>query len=319
MKKYPLFLLLFLLILLLSGVLHAREKKLIAVFPTWEPYGYVKNGEARGFEIEIFQAVMNNLNISVDFVHQPWKRCLYSVKNGYADVVISALKVEERTHYLYYPEEPISKSETAFFTRTDSKIVFNGSFEGLRNYTIGVTSGFSYGPAFDSSDYLKTDPSTETQAVIVKVLLSRIELGAGNMAVIKSIARKRKAVSKIRFLTPLLHSQNLYAGFSRARGHEKLTIAFSKASRVMMSRGLMSFSSSTRIAAPTCTHSSSFAGSSAGMEELYGRLIPRASMAEAIVLAVYMPPQAPAPGQLLRTMSARCSSLMDSARNCPYD
>jgi hypothetical protein len=48
-------------------------------------------------------------------------------------------------------------------------------------------------------------------------------------------------------------------------------------------------------------HSSSLSGSSAGMEDENGRLIPSASMAEAIVLAVYMPPHAPAPGHACRT------------------
>ena len=76
------------------------------------------------------------------------------------------------------------------------------------------------------------------------------------------------------------------------------TIAFSNAARVMMSRGLMSRSSRCRIACagargirPACR------GSSAGIDELYGSDMPMASIAEAIVLAVYMPPQAPAPGQ----------------------
>ena len=36
-------------------------------------------------------------------------------------------------------------------------------------------------------------------------------------------------------------------------------------------------------------------GSSAGVEEEYGRLMPRASIAVAMVLAVYIPPQAPGP------------------------
>ena len=44
-------------------------------------------------------------------------------------------------------------------------------------------------------------------------------------------------------------------------------------------------------------------GSSAGVDELYGSDMPSASIAEAIVLAVYMPPQAPAPGQAWRTIS----------------
>ena len=38
--------------------------------------------------------------------------------------------------------------------------------------------------------------------------------------------------------------------------------------------------------------------------------MPRASAAVAMVLAVYMPPQAPGPGQALRTISARSASSM---------
>ena len=45
-------------------------------------------------------------------------------------------------------------------------------------------------------------------------------------------------------------------------------IAFSNASRVMISRGLMSFSIRMRIAAPALKHSSSFSGASAGAEAL---------------------------------------------------
>src|SRR4051812_40650687 len=78
---------------------------------------------------------------------------------------------------------------------------------------------------------------------------------------------------------------------------ETRTIAFSNASRVMMSRGLRSSSNSLRTAAPARKHSSSFKGSSAGVDELYGRDMPMHSIADAIVFAVYIPPQAPAPGQ----------------------
>ena len=40
-------------------------------------------------------------------------------------------------------------------------------------------------------------------------------------------------------------------------------------------------------------------------------------MAEAMVLAVYMPPQAPAPGQAWRTMSLRSASSMLPEINSP--
>ena len=59
----------------------------------------------------------------------------------------------------------------------------------------------------------------------------------------------------------------------------------------------MSFSRSKRMASPAAIASSFFSFPVAGLEELYGSAIPNASIAEAIVFAVYIPPQAPAPGQ----------------------
>ena len=49
-----------------------------------------------------------------------------------------------------------------------------------------------------------------------------------------------------------------------------MTIAFSKALGVMMSRGLMSFFRRFRRYFPASSHSSALRGSSAGMEELGG-------------------------------------------------
>ena len=73
-------------------------------------------------------------------------------------------------------------------------------------------------------------------------------------------------------------------------------MAFSKDLRVTISRGLISFSIRIRICFPAAMHSSSLLLLIAGLDELYGNDIPKASIAEAIVFAVYIPPQAPAPG-----------------------
>jgi hypothetical protein len=55
------------------------------------------------------------------------------------------------------------------------------------------------------------------------------------------------------------------------------------------------------------------------MDEEKGSDMPRASIAQAIVLAVYMPPHAPAPGQELRTMSCLAASSMTPLENAPKD
>ena len=73
-------------------------------------------------------------------------------------------------------------------------------------------------------------------------------------------------------------------------------IAFSNAFFAMMSSGLMPSLSMFNTAAPASRQSFFFAGLIAAWALLPGRLMPIASMALAMVLAVYMPPQEPGPG-----------------------
>ena len=70
----------------------------------------------------------------------------------------------------------------------------------------------------------------------------------------------------------------------------------------------MSFSSNSRMASPAISASSFFSSPVAGFEELKGSVIPKASIAEAIVLAVYIPPQAPAPGHAFSTIVSNSDS-----------
>ena len=217
-----------LLLLLAWEEASADSGKFRAVFVTWRPYGYLENGVATGFELETFAEVMRRMNIPVVFEERPWKRCLFLVRIGKADAIVSALLTRERETFLHFPEEHISVSKTAFFTTKGSDIRFDGSFEKMKKYNIGVTSGFSYGPAFDEAGFLQKDENIKTSAILVKLLAGRSELGIGNIPVITHLARQMGADGKIRFLKPLVHSQRLYVGFSRQSCHRKLVMQFSE-------------------------------------------------------------------------------------------
>ena len=86
-------------------------------------------------------------------------------------------------------------------------------------------------------------------------------------------------------------------------------MAFSKAFFVRMSSGRdAALAACPRTAAPARRQSSILAGEMAFCAELLGRLMPSASMALAMVLAVYMPPQEPGPGM------AHCLDRLEFAR-----
>ncbi|MNW61540.1 hypothetical protein D3C74_396070 [compost metagenome] len=61
---------------------------------------------------------------------------------------------------------------------------------------------------------------------------------------------------------------------------------------------------------PAASHSDALSAEIADVEEEPGKHIPIASAAAAIVLAVYMPPQAPGPGQTLHSTLCNCSSVI---------
>src|SRR3989338_11597387 len=94
-------------------------------------------------------------------------------------------------------------------------------------------------------------------------------------------------------------------------------IAFSKAFLVMISLGLMFFLMRLRSALPASYASCSFFLSTAGRDAPPGRLIPMDSIAEDIVLAVYIPPHAPGPGHAAHSTAYRSFSEIFPAANSP--
>ena len=93
-----------------------------------------------------------------------------------------------------------------------------------------------------------------------------------------------------------------------------VVIAFSNAFRLMMSRGRMPARARATAASPARRQSSFLSSLIAICAELLGRLMPSASIAEAMVLAVYMPPQAPAPGMEQASIVFNpCSSSLPAA------
>ena len=87
-----------------------------------------------------------------------------------------------------------------------------------------------------------------------------------------------------------------------------VVIAFSKAFFVIISRGRIFFSSKLRTASPAFSQSFFLLSPTAVWALLPGKLIPNASIALAMVFAVYIPPQEPGPGIALFSTSFKPSS-----------
>ncbi len=94
-------------------------------------------------------------------------------------------------------------------------------------------------------------------------------------------------------------------------------MAFSKALRVRMSRGRKPSFTNFTTASPARRESALFSSPTASCAELPGSDKPSASIAEAMVLAVYIPPQLPGPGIAVRSTSLSSASEIFPAALAP--
>ena len=85
----------------------------------------------------------------------------------------------------------------------------------------------------------------------------------------------------------------------------------------MIWRAVMPWRSISTTASPERWANPSRRRSTAGGAAEPGRLIPSASATAAIVLAVYIPPQAPSPGQIARSIRSTSSRVILPARQAP--
>ena len=99
--------------------------------------------------------------------------------------------------------------------------------------------------------------------------------------------------------------------------HAIAAIAFSRASRVMMSLGRWPRLSTSITSRPVSAATSTLRGLTAGTIEKPAGEIPSTSNAIAIVLAVNWPPQAPAPGEAASSSSVSSCSVIRPAAWAP--
>lgn len=211
---------------------HALPKHIhIGKQQDYPPYIFEVNGKTVGICAELAEAAFHRLGITVTYSQYPFPRMLKYGQTGDVDAVMLVFKTQEREKYLYFPDHALSYEENSFFTLKDFHISYSGNVNELKNHTVGVIRGFSYGHIFDNATFIKRIETADDEMLIKLLLASRYKIAVGCKSVINYHAEKNGIIDKITFLTPNLFSKKpLYIGFSKAiPENRELTIKFSEA------------------------------------------------------------------------------------------
>lgn len=149
-----------------SKPVQAAESIKIGVEGAYKPFSYMENGQLKGFDIEIAQALCKAMDVKCELVAQDWDGIIPGLLAGKYDAIIASMAItDERkkkvdfTNKYYHSGAQLVVSETiapAFASLNDqstSEDILKVYSEALKGKAIGIQRGTIYDKFF--SNHLK--------------------------------------------------------------------------------------------------------------------------------------------------------------------
>lgn len=138
--------------LLFPSNLSADDKRVyVYSWEPWEPYQIVdKTGKLTGLDINIIEAVLDNMGEPYKWQKTPWKRVLKDMDEGFLDGAPGASITDERKQWAWF-SDTYRQELVVLFVQKGKKELY--PFETLTDIiksdiTIGVARGYYYGEGY---------------------------------------------------------------------------------------------------------------------------------------------------------------------------
>lgn len=108
----------------------------------YHPFVYVKNGEARGFTIDLTNILARRLGVELEYVtDQNWEEAITGLKHREIDIVLNMIDTPSRRAFACFTE-PFLTTYTGLATRKNGPGA--KSLESLHGHRVGVVRGYWY-------------------------------------------------------------------------------------------------------------------------------------------------------------------------------
>lgn len=132
----------------LNAPVQADTKTLRIGTGDWAPYVDSQREDA-GAVARLVRAVFAEVGYDVEFVFYPWDRNVLMLQQGQLDAIMPYTCNSSRLVYGAC-SEPLARGEIVLFHRKEQAFDWQ-QLDDLKRYRIGITHGYSYGPAFDQA------------------------------------------------------------------------------------------------------------------------------------------------------------------------
>ncbi|MDY0212923.1 MAG: transporter substrate-binding domain-containing protein [Desulfuromonadaceae bacterium] len=128
--------------------LTTAEREFLQTHPTFKahaergyhPFVYVKNGEARGFTVDLTNILTRRLGVEVEYItDQSWEEAMAGLKRQEIDIVLNMVNTPSRREFAYFTD-PFLTTYTGLATRKNGSGA--KSLEALHGRRVGVIRGY---------------------------------------------------------------------------------------------------------------------------------------------------------------------------------
>lgn len=226
---------------LFSLPLQANQQQLKVAMFIEPPYVEFVNEQWVGDNIDIINLVTQDLNISIDYIHCPFARCLTMVKNGQADMMMSLLKSAKREEDLIFIEPPylMQHHPLRFFTLNSRQLTIN-QLNDLEGLLVGTIRGGAYFKEFDENKAIKKVAVTSHEQLINMLLKGHIDTVVEREESIKPLISSQDFQQKVS-LAKYQYNQPVgsYIVFSKKSTKQELAQLISERLNAAIQKGII--------------------------------------------------------------------------------
>lgn len=197
--------------------LWAADKITLLGEDAWYPYSGNKDGQLKGFAVDVLRAAYQAVNVEVVFVGVPYARCMANVKAGEALGCFNTARIAPFAENFLFHQQALYKVTLGIYARTEPSLpeVYVRDLVGRR---VGVTHGTPYGSEIDENPKIIREVAPHDLSSLRKLLLFRSDYSLIATRVVDHIlaAYPHDFAGKIQQVG-VVNQENLYVSFSVKR------------------------------------------------------------------------------------------------------
>lgn len=195
MKKSLAILVLGLIGILLMPISHAAPKKTIkfATEATYPPFVYMgSSGKMKGFDVEIIEALCQEMNAVCTISNQPWDSLIPSLNLGKYDALFGSMAITPARKNQVDFSHPYYKNSVSFLANKTADFAISKA--GLKHKAIGVEGGSTFDAYLENTygDLIGVARYPSIQEALMDLRAGRIDAVLGDAPLLEKWAKKDK-------------------------------------------------------------------------------------------------------------------------------